>query len=71
MAAIGAAWQNGYAERLMRTSKEEEVDLSEDKNDADAVQQIGRFLDEVDMRQQHAFFLRLSHSRRVRKPMVE
>jgi putative transposase len=29
MAEIGAAWQNGYAERLMRTIKEEEVDLSE------------------------------------------
>ena len=29
MAEIGQAWQNGYAERLMRTIKEEEVDLSE------------------------------------------
>ena len=29
MAEVGAAWQNGYAERLMRTIKEEEVDLSE------------------------------------------
>jgi transposase InsO family protein len=26
MAGVGAAWQNGYAERLMRTIKEEEVD---------------------------------------------
>ena len=29
MAETGAAWQNGYAERLMRTIKEEEVDLSD------------------------------------------
>ena len=26
---VGAAWQNGYAERLIRTIKEEAVDLSE------------------------------------------
>lgn len=29
MAEVGEAWQNGYAERLMRTIKEEEVDLSD------------------------------------------
>ena len=50
MAEVGAAWQNGYAERLMRTIKEEEVDLSEYANYADAVKQVGRFLDEVYMR---------------------
>jgi putative transposase len=49
MAEVGAAWQNGYAERLMRTIKEEEVDLSEYEDYADAMRQIGRFLDEVDM----------------------
>lgn len=49
MAEVGAAWQNGYAERLMRTIKEEEVDLSEDENYADAVRQVGRFLDDVYM----------------------
>ena len=49
MAEVGAAWQNGYAERLMRTIKEEEVDLSEYENYADAVRQVGRFLDEVYM----------------------
>jgi transposase InsO family protein len=49
MAEVGAAWQNGYAERLMRTIKEEEVDLSDYANYADAVRQIGRFLDEVYM----------------------
>ena len=47
MAEVGAAWQNGYAERLMRTIKEEEVDLSEYEDDTDAVRQLGRFLDEV------------------------
>jgi hypothetical protein len=29
MAEVSQAWQNGYAERIMRTIKEEEVDLSE------------------------------------------
>ena len=47
MAEVGAAWQNGYAERLMRTIKEEEVDLSEYEDYTDAVRQLGRFLDEV------------------------
>jgi transposase InsO family protein len=49
MAEVGAAWQNGYAERLMRTIKEEEVDLSEYVDYTDAVRQLGRFLDEVYM----------------------
>jgi putative transposase len=49
MAEVGAAWQNGYAERLMRTIKEEEVDLSDYQNYADATRHIGRFLDEVYM----------------------
>jgi putative transposase len=47
MAAVGEAWQNGYAERLMRTIKEEKVDLSEYRNFAEAREQIGEFLDEV------------------------
>jgi len=50
MAEVGEAWQNGYAERLMRTIKEEEVDLSEYQDYADALRQIGRFLDDVYMR---------------------
>jgi putative transposase len=49
MAEVGAAWQNGYAERLMRTIKEEAVDLSEYEDYADATRQIGRFLNEVSM----------------------
>lgn len=47
MAEVGQAWQNGYAERLMRTIKEEEVDLSDYQDYTDALQQLGRFLDEV------------------------
>lgn len=50
MAEVGAAWQNGYAERLMRTIKEEEVDLSEYRNFAEAYEQIEQFLERVYMR---------------------
>jgi len=49
MADKGAAWQNGYAERLIRTIKEEEVYLSEYQDYHDAYRQIGRFLDDVYM----------------------
>ena len=49
MAEVGAAWQNGYAERLIRTIKEEEVDLSEYRDYHDAYQSIGRFLEDVYM----------------------
>jgi transposase InsO family protein len=49
MAEIGEATQNGYAERLIRTIKEEEVDLSDYFDFADAYHQIGRFLDDVYM----------------------
>jgi putative transposase len=47
MAAVGKAEENGYAERLMRTIKEEEVDLSEYRNFADAHNQIGLFIEDV------------------------
>ena len=47
MAAVGKPEDNGYAERLMRTIKEEEVDLSEYADFHDAYRSIGRFLDEV------------------------
>jgi transposase InsO family protein len=47
MAAVGEAEENGYAERLMRTIKEEEVDLSEYRDFADAYYQIGRFIEDV------------------------
>jgi len=38
---------NGYAERLMRTIKEEEVDLSDYQDFAEARAQIGHFIDAV------------------------
>ena len=47
MAAVGKPEENGYAERLMRTIKEEEVDLTEYQDFADARRQLGRFLDDV------------------------
>jgi putative transposase len=50
MAEVGQAWQNGYAERLMRTIKEEEVDLSEYRNFTEAYQQIEQFLEDVYMK---------------------
>jgi putative transposase len=47
MASVGVPEENGYAERLMRTIKEEEVALSEYEDFADAWRQLGRFLDDV------------------------
>jgi putative transposase len=49
MADKGQPTQNAYAERLMRTLKEEEVYLHDYLDFADAYQHIGRFLDEVYM----------------------
>jgi putative transposase len=50
MAEVGQAWQNGYAERIMRTIKEEEVDLSEYQDYWDAYGQIGQFLEDIYMK---------------------
>jgi len=47
MAAVGKAEENGYAERFMRTIKEEEVNLSEYQDFVDAQQQIGYFIQDV------------------------
>jgi putative transposase len=47
MASVGVPEENGYAERLMRTIKEEEVALAEYQDLADAWRQLGRFLDDV------------------------
>src|SRR5215468_1534354 len=47
MAAVGAPRENGYAERLMRAIKKEEVALTEYADFADALGQLGRFLDDV------------------------
>jgi putative transposase len=47
MAAIGKAEENGYAERWMRTIKEEEVDLSEYLDFQDAQAQMKYFIEDV------------------------
>jgi putative transposase len=47
MAAVGKPEENPYAERLIRTIKEEEVDLSDYHDFTDAYQQIGQFLTDV------------------------
>lgn len=49
MAAVGKAEENGYAERFMRTIKEEEVDLSEYRDFIDALHQISLFIQDVYM----------------------
>ena len=47
MATVGEPRENGYAERLMRTIKDEEVNLSDYQDFDDARNQLGRFLDDV------------------------
>jgi putative transposase len=47
MAAVGEATENGYAERLMRTIKEEEVKLHDYADFHDAYQYLSRFLNDV------------------------
>ena len=47
MATVGEPRENGYAERLIRTIKEEEVALAEYEDFADALAQIGHFIDDV------------------------
>lgn len=47
MAAVGCPEQNAYAERVIRTIKEEHVNLVEYGGFRDAERQIGRFIDDV------------------------
>jgi putative transposase len=47
MATVGKPEENPYAERLIRTIKEEEVYLSDYQDFTDAHQQLGHFLDDV------------------------
>jgi hypothetical protein len=49
MAEVGEPTRYGYAERLMRTIKEEEVDLSEYRDYHDVYQHIGPFIEDVSM----------------------
>jgi transposase InsO family protein len=48
MAALGEPRQNGYAERGIRTIKEEEIALAESGDCAEALTQMGQFIDDVD-----------------------
>lgn len=47
MAAVGCPEENGFAERLMQTIKEEHVSLTEYADFGDALAQIGQFLSDV------------------------
>jgi putative transposase len=47
MSAPGKAWENGYAERWMRTLKEEEAYLNEYDVYAEAHANLGHFIDVV------------------------
>jgi transposase InsO family protein len=46
-AHVGEATQNGYAERVIRPIKEEEVQLSEYRDFHEAYQHIGGFIEDV------------------------
>ena len=47
VAQRGRPWENGYAERLIRTLKEEEVHLNDYKDVAEARDRIGHFITQV------------------------
>ena len=47
VARRGRPWENGYAERLIRTLKEEEVDINEYQNITEARDRIGHFITQV------------------------
>ncbi len=47
VAARGRPWENGYAERLIRTLKEEEVDINDYQNITEARDRIGYFITQV------------------------
>lgn len=50
MAEVGQAWQNGFAERLIRTIREEAIDLTEYYDYHDAYRRIGHFIEDVYMK---------------------
>ena len=47
VARRGCPWENGYAERLIRTLKEEEVHLNDYENITEARNRIGHFIEHV------------------------
>ena len=55
VAERGRPWENGYAERLIRTLKEEEVHLNDYQNITEARERIGHFITHVyNMKRPHA-----------------
>lgn len=47
VASQGQPWENGYAERVIRTLKEEEVSLNDYENISEARDRIGHFLEHI------------------------
>ena len=47
VARRGRPWENGYAERLIRTLKEEEVDINDYQSITEARDRIGHFIRQV------------------------
>ena len=47
LAQRGCPWENGYAERLIRTLKEEEVHLNDDEDITEVKARIGHFITQV------------------------
>ena len=47
VARRGHSWENGYAERLIRTLKEEEVDINDYQSITEARDRIGDFIENV------------------------
>ena len=47
VARRGCPWENGYAERLIRTLKEEEVHLNDYADIHEARDRIGHFIEQV------------------------
>ena len=47
VARRGCPWENGYAERLIRTLKEEEVHLNDYEDITEARERIGQFIEQV------------------------
>ena len=55
LAHRGCPWENGYAERLIRTLKEEEVHLNDDEDIIEAKTRIGHFTTQVyDQKRPHS-----------------
>lgn len=57
MAVQGSPVENGYAEWLMRTIKEEEIDLSEYTSFLNALERIGHFIKEAYQKKRTHFAL--------------